>query len=409
MNSTFHIPHSTFLIPHSSFLIPHSAFRIPHSAFRIPLSAFLNLLQSSSNTRNQKDPNALKKVCIINTGGTLSMRQTENGYQPIAGYLAEQMDKMSELRQPPMPEFEVIEHDPPVDSSNMTTTIWQVIAGNIAQNYSRFDGFVVLHGTDTMAYSASALALMLQGLSKPVVFTGAQLPLGQIRNDARENLKTAMVLAANYDVPEVSLFFSDHLFRGCRSTKVSATKFDAFESPNYPPLATVGTSIEVFEDRIRGGNSKHRRQSDSVEVEESSQDPIHVLPIEPAEIATFRLFPGMSVDVLRHVLQRPLRGLVLETYGDGNGPTNDPEFVRALKKATDQGMVILGCTQCIHGGMTQTSYATGTALTRAGVVAGRDMTVEASLTKMMFLFSQKLPVDEIRTQLAQNLVGELTL
>ena len=325
------------------------------------------------------------------------MRQTENGYQPVAGYLAQQMEKMSELLQPPMPTFEIIEHDPPVDSSNMTTTIWRAIASNIVENYSRFDGFVVLHGTDTMAYTASALAFMLQDLGKPVIFTGAQLPLGQIRNDARENLKTAMVLAANYSVPEVGLFFGDHLFRGCRSTKVSATKFDAFDSPNYAPLATVGTSIEIFEDRIRTGAA------------DGDLEKPKVIPIDPAEIATFRLFPGMSTDVLQHFLQRPLKGLVLETYGDGNGPTNDPKFVQALRKAVDDGMVILGCTQCIHGGMTQASYATGTALTKAGVIPGRDMTVEASLTKMLFLFSQKLSIDEIQSQLEKDLVGELSI
>ena len=286
------------------------------------------------------------------------MRRTDNGYQPVAGYLAQQMEKMSELDQPPMPKFEVIEHDPPVDSSNMTTAIWSTIANNVVENYSRFDGFVVLHGTDTMAYTASALAFMLQGLSKPVICTGAQLPLGQIRNDARENLKTAMVLAANYQVPEVGLFFGDHLLRGCRSTKVSATRFDAFDSPNYRPLATVGTSIEIFDERIRSVNA------------DAGLEKPGIIPIEPAEIATFRLFPGMSIDVLQHFLQRPLKGLVLETYGDGNGPTNDPKFVRAIRNAADDGMVILGCTQCIHGGMTQANYATGTALTNAGVISG---------------------------------------
>ena len=321
------------------------------------------------------------------------MRRFENGYQPQAGYLEQQMAEMSELWQPPMPEFEVIEHDPPIDSSNVTPAIWNDIARIIVKNHPNFDGFVVLHGTDTMAYSASALAFMLGGLNKPVIFTGAQLPLGQIRNDARENLKTSMMLAANYHIPEVSLFFGDHLYRGCRSTKISATSFDAFDSPNYLPLATVGTTVKLFNERIR--------------IDPSDAE-FGFNPIEPTEIATFRLFPGMSVEVLEHFLTRPLRGLILETYGDGNGPTNDPGFVDVLRKAADAGIVILGCTQCIHGGMTQASYATGTALTKAGVVPGRDMTVEACLTKMLFLLSQKLSVDEMRIQLATNLAGELT-
>jgi len=358
---------------------------LPH-----PATISVNIDQSQAQVKT------LKKVCIINTGGTLSMRQTDDGYKPVAGYLAEQMENMSELLQPPMPEFEIIEHDPPVDSSNMTPAIWSTIANNVVENYSRFDGFVVLHGTDTMAFSASALAFMLQGLGKPVIFTGAQLPLGQIRNDARENLKTAMVLAANYSVPEVSLFFGDHLLRGCRSTKVSATRFDAFDSPNYPPLATVGTSIEVFEERIRAGGSQGDLKKPDI------------IPIDYAEIASFRLFPGMSIELLRHFLRLPLKGLVLETYGDGNGPTNDPQFVKLLRTATDDGVIILGCTQCIHGGMTQANYATGTALTNAGVIPGQDMTVEASMTKMLFLLSQKLSVDQTKSQLTKNLVGELS-
>ena len=322
------------------------------------------------------------------------MRPSGNGYIPSAGYLAQQMGQMEELAQSPMPDFEIIEHEPLVDSSNMTPEIWLTIAEEIRNNYQRFDGFVVLHGTDTMAYTASALPLMLHGLDKPVMLTGAQLPLGQLRNDARENLKTAMVLAANYSIPEVSLFFGDHLYRGCRSTKVSATRFDAFDSPNYPPLASVGTSIEIFDEHIQSA---------------SELTDLKVIPIKPAEVAAFRIFPGLSIDILSHFLQRPLKGIILETYGDGNGPTEDAEFLDAIAEANEQGMVILGCTQCIHGGMTQASYATGTALTKAGVIPGCDMTIEASLTKLLFLFSQDLPIAEIKKQLGQNLVGELTL
>jgi L-asparaginase len=340
----------------------------------------------------------VKKICVINTGGTLSMRPSDNGYEPSPGYLAQKMSQMDEMTQAPMPEFEVLEHETLVDSSNMTPVIWRTIAEQIKINYQRFDGFVVLHGTDTMAYTASALPLMLSGLDKPVILTGAQLPLGQLRNDARENLKTAMVLAANYPIPEVSLFFGDHLYRGCRSTKVSATRFDAFDSPNYSPLATVGTSIEIFDNRIRpGGNASQ------------TPDGLEIKSIEPAEIAAFRIFPGLSVEILRHFLRRPLKGIILETYGDGNGPTQDRQFLDAITEANDNGMVVLGCTQCIHGGMTQENYATGTALTQAGVIPGRDMTIEASLTKMLFLFSQNLSVDEIKSQLGQDLVGELSL
>ena len=321
------------------------------------------------------------------------MEATASGYQPSVGFLKRQMDSMDELALSKMPEYEIVEYEPLLDSSDMSPAIWDKIAVGVKQRYEDFDGFVILHGTDTMAYSASALAFKLQGIAKPIIFTGAQLPLGQIRNDARENLKTAMMLAADYDIPEVSLFFGDDLLRGCRSTKVSATRFDAFDSPNYPVLATVGTTIEIHDEEIRKSKSDFK---------------LTILPIEPAEIATFRLFPGMSLDIFNHFLKRPLKGIVLETFGDGNGPS-DPEFLDSIKKANDAGMVILGCTQCIHGGVTQEGYATGTALTRAGVIPGRDMTIEAALTKMMFLFSQNYSVDQIKQSLRENLVGELTL
>jgi L-asparaginase len=336
----------------------------------------------------------VKKICVINTGGTLSMRRSESGYRPSAGYLANQMANMEELSQAPMPKFDLIEYDPLVDSSNMTPAIWRDIAEDIQTRHDAYDGFVVLHGTDTMAYSAAALAFMLDGLSRPVILTGAQLPLGQIRNDARENLKTAMVLAANYQIPEVCLLFGDHLFRGCRSTKVSATRFDAFDSPNYPPLATVGTSIEIFEENFL--------------FSESTSPGLQVKPIQATEVAAFRIFPGMSVDILRHLLQRPLKGIILETFGDGNGPTENRDFLDAISSATQAGMVILGCTQCLHGEMTQGSYATGKALTEVGVIPGRDMTIEAALTKMQFLFSQNYSVNEIRKKIGQNLVGEIS-
>ena len=192
----------------------------------------------------------MSRVRIINTGGTLSMRPSAEGFRPSPGFLAEEMSNMSELRLSPMPDYDIHEFPTLIDSSNVTPAVWLNIAKVIEQNYAEYDGFVILHGTDTLAHTASALPLMLCGLDKPVVLTGAQLPLGQLRNDARENLKTAMVLAANYAIPEVSVFFNDRLFRGCRTTKVSAIRFDAMESPNYPPLAIAETSITLLAENI---------------------------------------------------------------------------------------------------------------------------------------------------------------
>ncbi|MEM9941084.1 MAG: asparaginase [Planctomycetota bacterium] len=333
------------------------------------------------------------RVLIINTGGTLSMKPTADGYIPSSGFLADQMSQMSELEQAPMPEFEILEHDPLIDSSDVTPDVWMRIANEIRTNMNRFDGFVVLHGTDTMAYTASALAFAMQGLPKPVILTGAQLPLGQIRNDARENLKTAMVMAANSPIAEIGLYFGDHLYRGCRSTKVSATSFDAFGSPNFPPLATVGTSISYHQNYHKIDNA----------------DSLVVHPIQHSDVLAFRLFPGLGMDTFRHILRKPMKGIVIETYGDGNGPSRNPDFLSAIRESVDNGMVIMGCTQCLHGGMTQAGYAAGTALTKAGVIPGWDMTIEACVTKMLYLFSQGISNDEVKTRLGENLVGELTI
>ena len=322
------------------------------------------------------------------------MRASGEGFKPCSGYLAEQMSNMQELTLSPMPEYDIHEFPVLIDSSNMTPAVWLSIARDIEQNYPRYDGFVILHGTDTMAYTASALPLMLKGLDKPVVLTGAQLPLGQLRNDARENLKTAMVLAANYRIPEVSLFFGDRLFRGCRSTKVSATRFDAFESPNYPPLAIAETSIKILEKNIRAADTR----SSTIQVQE----------IVPGEVASFRLFPGFSVEILKHFLRRPLKALILETYGDGNGPAGNAEFLQAIESAVNDGMVVVGCTQCLHGGVTQSKYATGTALANAGVISARDMTIESVFAKLLYLLSLNLNATEISERFCEDLVGELT-
>ena len=186
-----------------------------------------------------------KRVYIANTGGTIGMKKTVSGYAPAPGYLAEQMAHISALDSLRMPNYDLFEYDPLLDSANMVPSDWLKIAQDIADRYDDYDGFVVLHGTDTMAYTASALAFMFEGLGKPVILTGSQIPLCEARNDARENLITAMILAAEYDIPEVCLYFGDKLMRGCRSVKVHANRFDAFDTPNFPPLGKVGVDIEL--------------------------------------------------------------------------------------------------------------------------------------------------------------------
>ncbi len=337
-----------------------------------------------------------KRVYIAYTGGTIGMTRSEIGYVPTPGYLASQMESVLELKSEGMPEFVIHEYNPLLDSSNMSPENWVAIAKDIADNYNEYDGFIVLHGTDTMAYTASVLSFMLEGLEKPVVITGSQIPLCEIRNDARDNLITALIVAGNYKIPEVCLCFGDKLLRGCRSIKFSADQLDAFTSPNFPPLGIAGVEIKINWDLV-------------LPPETNKTHTIEVKEIGKYSLATLRLFPGISAEVVENILRPPLIGLVLETYGVGNGPDNNKDLMKALQKATDRGVVIVACTQCIEGAVHLGEYAAGSALAKAGVISGHDMTQEAALTKLFYLFSMGLSVEEVKLQMQSNLRGELTL
>ena len=336
-----------------------------------------------------------KRVYIAYTGGTIGMKPTRDGYKPEAGSLQRQMSAMPELRHPSMPSFHINEYDPLLDSSNMTPAEWVKIARDIASVYDRYDGFVVLHGTDTMAYTTSALPFLLSGLAKPVIVTGSQIPLCEVRNDGRENLITSLLIAAKHDVPEVCLYFGGKLLRGCRATKVSADNFAAFDSPNVPPLGTVGVDIEINRGLVR----RPPRRS-TLRVGELARAPV---------VSALRLFPGIAPSLVRNVLLPPLQGLVLETYGVGNGPDQDGDFIAALAEATARGVVIVDCTQCLEGSVDLTEYAAGSALARAGVISGFDMTAEAALTKLYYLFSRGFAPAKVKQQMQKDLRGELTV
>jgi len=336
---------------------------------------------------------ARKRVYIAYTGGTIGMTRTRDGYRVTRGYLQRQMDEMPELRHSSMPEFVINEYDPLLDSSNMTPAEWVAIAHDIAANHARYDGFVVLHGTDTMAYTSSALPFLLDGLRKPVVITGSQIPLCEVRNDARENLITSLLIAASYDIPEVTLYFGGKLLRGCRAVKVSADGFAAFASPNYPQLGAAGIEIDINWLRVRKASGPKR---------------IRVDALGSAVVSALRLFPGISPELVRNVLRPPLQGLVLEAYGVGNAPDTDRDFLAALAEATKRGVVIVDCTQCLEGTVDLGGYATGSALARAGVISGFDMTAEAALTKMVVLFSRGYDAKRVRREMQRDLRGELT-
>jgi len=334
-----------------------------------------------------------KRVYVAYTGGTIGMKRTRNGYGPSSGYLQELMDAIPELHHPSMPAYAIHEYDPLLDSSNMTPTQWVEIARDLAANYDRYDGFIVVHGTDTMAYTASALPFMLHGLGKPVVITGSQIPLCEVRNDGRENLITSLMIAADYAIPEVCLYFGGKLLRGCRAVKVSASGFAAFDSPNFPPLGTVGIDIDINWELVR----KPKRTKK-----------LRVQELGAPVVSALRLFPGISPELVRNVLRRPLQGLVLEAYGVGNGPDQDGAFIDALSEATKRGVVIVDCTQCLEGKVDLAEYAAGSALARAGVISGFDMSAEAALAKLYYLFSRGDSPAKAKNEMQRDLCGELT-
>lgn len=332
-----------------------------------------------------------QSVYVIATGGTIGMVKTSEGYVPQTGHLANAMAKIPELQNADMPAYTIYEYSQPIDSANMTPQHWMNIAEEIKKNYDKYSGFVILHGTDTMSYTASALSFMLENLSKPVILTGSQLPLFETRSDARENLINAIMLAGNYKIPEVCVYFNNKLFRGNRSKKIDASSFAAFASPNFPTLGKIGTEIRIRKDLLR----------------EKATQRLKVQAMQPVIIGTLRVFPGIAPKLLDYILQPPLQALVLETYGTGNAP-EDKDFLSSIRQATERGIIIVNCSQCDYAKVRMSDYASGTSLLNAGVVSGADMTVEAAVTKLFYLFSQNLSGIEIKNRMMQNLRGELT-
>lgn len=334
-----------------------------------------------------------KRVLILNTGGTISSVKTDHGYEPALGYVQSALAQIPALNHAEMPDYAIKEYQPLLDSSNMTVTEWNRIATDIANEYQNFDGFVIFHGTDTMAYTASALSFMLENLSKPVIVTGSQIPLSEVRNDALDNVITSLWLCAHQSINEVCIYFNQHLLRGNRAQKISAQRFNAFDSPNFPHLASIGISIKLHEELMLSAPMK----------------PFHLQTISPQFIANFRLFPGFATNVLDYILQQPLRGLILETYGTGNAQNNDPRFLQLLEDACARGVVIVNCSQCQQGKVEMSQYATGYTLKQAGLISGHDMTPEAAHCKLLYLFSKNLDTQQVKQCMETNLCGELTI
>lgn len=324
------------------------------------------------------------------------MVKTADGYEPQPGFLQQHIAEMPELRRPEMPEYEVVSLEPLLDSADMTPDDWVRIARAIVERHDDYAGFVVVHGTDTMAYTASALSFLLPNLSKPVILTGSQLSLGHVRSDGREHIITSILLAGTLPVPEVCLYFASRLLRGNRAQKIHNHDFVAFDSGNLAPLAMVGVSITVNTHLVRPPGSGRLSAA--------------ALTCRP-EVASLRLFPGIGARIMGQLLAPPMQGAVLETYGVGNAPSRDPELLAAITAATaaPREVVVVNCSQCHGGSVRQTLYSTGAALARCGVIPGHDMTPEAALTKLYCLLAAGLTPSEVRARMQQDLAGELSL
>ena len=309
------------------------------------------------------------------------------------------LDNVPELRQLGS-SISTIQFEPPIDSSEIEPSQWERLVYLISENYDLFDGFVVLHGTDTMAYTASAVSFMLENLSKPVIFTGSQLPVGVLRTDGKENLITAIEIASAKHpdgspvVPEVCIFFENSLMRGNRTRKISAENFNAFASPNYPLLAQAGVHISYDESEIR--------------------HPDETLPLKAHyamdnNIAVLKLYPGISRQAVHQILDIPgLKGVVMETFGAGNAPKSE-WFLAELREAIQRGIVIVNVTQCNSGSVQMGLYSTGNTLQGCGVLSGYDSTTEAAIAKLMFLFGHGLSPEAVAEAMNRSFVGEITI
>ena len=341
-----------------------------------------------------------RSILLIYTGGTIGMKQDPDTLALVPFNFNQIEQEVPELKKFGC-KIDCYSFDPVIDSSDVVPGFWVELATIIQENYNKYDGFVILHGTDTMSYSASAISFMLEDLEKPIVFTGSQLPIGMLRTDGKENLISSIEIAADQDengraiVPEVCIYFENYLYRGNRTTKYNAENFRAFRSANYPVLAEVGIHIKYNTAAIRYPKEWGK--------------PLKVNKSLDTGVAVLKIFPGITRTIMDAVIDTPgVRAVIVETFGSGNAPTSK-WFVECIKHAVSKGLIVMNVTQCQAGSVDMDAYATGVALKNEGVVSGYDSTFEAALLKLFFLMGQYSDNESVKSHLLKNIRGEITL
>ncbi len=338
-------------------------------------------------------------LLLIYTGGTIGMKQDMKDLTLKPFDFSQILDEVPEIRKFAF-KIDTYSFEPPIDSSDVEPSLWQDLARLIKEKYEDYDGFIILHGTDTMSYSASALSFMLDGLTKPVIFTGSQLPIGVPRTDGKENLISAVEIASAKDeeghpaVPEVCVCFDSLLMRGNRSTKVNSEVFRAFQSPNFSPLAEAGINIRYNNEYIRKPNDWYQSLTINTELD--------------TRVSILKIHPGITPEVVRNILcGKDTRAIIMETYGSGNAPTRD-WFLNIVKESSAMNKIIVNVTQCLAGTVNMNIYANGKALERAGVIDGYDSTTESALAKLFYLMGKSRDNEWVKAMMGRNLKGEIS-